>query len=257
MRRQGFAWPAVTCAMAMILAAACSPTQSEAPGTALPDWSGVWIAADTDIDISGYPTADSPAGMAIDLLDFDAAPWNAAQREWMRTELPKIWAADALRRGQGWGYPLMMEGVAPMQFLVTPQETLILNFYRDIRHVHTDGRALPPEEDRWPTPWGDSVGHWEGDTLVIETVSVRNGSVLPLPLPPLSPQPRFTERLRLSAPDRLELAMTIEDPATLTAPWNLRFEYRRAEGIDRLIHDVMENDRTAVDGDSLTIAPAP
>src|SRR5690606_29165891 len=125
----------------------------------------------------------------------------------------------------------------------------------------------PPRAHRWPRAaagggplahaLGDSVGHWEGDTLVIETVSVRNGSVLPLPLPPLAPQARFTERLRLSGPDRLELAMTIEDPATLTAPWNLRFEYRRAEGIDRLIHDVMENDRTAVDGDSLTIAPAP
>ena len=235
----------------------CERAPQDQQTAALPDWSGVWVAADTEIDISGYPTTDSPDGMAIDLLNLDAAPWNEAQRKWMEAELPKIWAADALRRGQGWGYPLMMEGVAPMQFLVTPQETLILNFYRDIRHVYTDGRALPPEEDRWPTPWGDSIGHWEGDTLVIETVSVRNGSVLPLPLPPLSPQARFTERLRRTGPAQMELAMTIEDPAVLSAPWELTFTYRRAEGIDRLIHDVMENDRTAIDGDSLTIAPAP
>lgn len=241
----------------LLAAGGCAGPPPDAGQAALPDWSGIWIAADTDIDISGYPSADSPDGMAIDLLDFDSAPWNAAQREWMKTELPKIWAADALRRGQGWGYPLMMEAVAPMQFLVTSQETLILNFYRDIRHVYTDGRALPPEEDRWPTPWGDSVGHWEGDTLVIQTVSVRHGSVLPLPLPPLSPEARFTERLRRIAPDRMELAMTIEDPAVLTAPWNLRFEYRLAEGIDRLIHEVMDNDRTTVDGDSLAIAPLP
>ncbi len=246
----------LTCALVLLAGCGSSPPAVEAPAS-LPDFSGVWVAADTDIDISGYPTADSPDGMAIDLLDFQAAPWNAATREWMRTEMPKVWTADALRRGQGWGYPLMMEGVAPMQFLVTPAETLILNFYRDIRHIHTDGRALPPEEDRWPVPWGESVGRWEGDTLVIETVSVRNGSVLPLPLPPLSDAARFTERLRRIAPDRLQLAMTIEDPATLTGPWKLTFEYRRAEGIDRLIHDVMENDRTAVDGDSLTIAPVP
>lgn len=251
------AGPALLAGAFLLLASACARSPQQSAPAALPDWSGVWIAADTDIDISGYPTADSPDGMAIDLLDFQSAPWNEAQREWMRTELPKVWAADALRRGQGWGYPLMMEGVAPMQFLVTPQETLILNFYRDIRHVHTDGRALPPEEDRWPTPWGDSVGHWEGDTLVIQTVSVRHGSVLPLPLPPLTADARFTERLRRTGPDRMELTMTIEDPAVLSAPWNLMFAYRRAEGIDRLIHDVMENDRTAVDGDSLTIAPAP
>jgi len=239
---------------AALLALGCSSGGNRQ--SALPDWSGVWVAADTEIDISGYPTADSPQGMALDLLKLDAAPLTPEMRERMRTELPRLMAADATRRWQGWGYPLMMEGVAPLQFLVTPKETLILNFYRDIRHIYTDGRPLPPEEDRWPVPWGESVGHWEGDTLVIDTVSVRNASVLPLALPPLSDQARFRERIRLSSPDTLEVQMSIEDPGVLSAPWNLRFEYRRAEGIDRLIHDVMENDRTAVEGDSLTIVPA-
>jgi hypothetical protein len=242
----------LACGVAL-LAMGCSSGQQQA---ALPDWSGVWVAADTEIDISGYPTADSPQGMALDLLQLDAAPLTAEMRERMRTEFPRLMAADATRRGQGWGYPLMMEGVAPLQFLVTPKETLILNFYRDIRHVYTDGRPLPPEEDRWPVPWGESVGRWEGDTLVIDTVSVRNASVLPLALPPLSEKARFSERIRLTAPDTLEVQMSIEDPGVLSEPWKLRFEYRRAEGIDRLIHDVMENDRTVVEGDSLTIAPA-
>jgi len=253
--------PTLACALVLVLAACADKstpaTQTAAARTQLPDWTGVWVAADTEIDISGYPTLDSPAGMALDLLNLKSAPWTEAQQKWIETEVPKLMAADAVRRAQGWGFPLMMEGVAPMQFLVTPTETVILNFYRDIRHVYTDGRALPPEEDRWPTPWGDSVGHWEGDTLVFETVSVRNGSVLPLPMPPLSPEARFSERLRRTAPDRMELAMRIEDPAVLTGPWDLKFEYRRAEGIDRLIHDIMENDRSAVEGNSLTIAPPP
>ncbi|MET0281360.1 MAG: hypothetical protein ABW278_09600 [Steroidobacteraceae bacterium] len=245
------------CGLFWLLVVACSPPVT-GPATelpAVPDWHGVWVAADTDIDISGYPAADSPAGMAIDLLDIASAPWNERQRAWMQAELPGIWAADARRRAQGWGYPLMMEGVAPMQFIVTPRETLILNFYRDLRHVYTDGRALPAAEDRWPTPWGDSIGHWEGDTLVIETVSVRNGSVLPLPLPPLTPEARFSERLRQTGPDTMELAMTIEDPAVLTGPWELKFLYKRAAGIDRLIHDIADNDRSQVDGEGLTIAP--
>jgi hypothetical protein len=238
-----------------VLLAACSPAPPAATeATQLPDWSGVWVAADTEIDISGYPTADSAAGMALDLLDNAKAPWTDAQRQWLQAELPGIMAADATRRAEGWGYPLMMEGVAPMQFLVTPKETLILNFYRDLRHIYTDGRPLPPAEDRWPTPWGDSIGHWEGDTLVMETVSVRRGAVLPLPLPPLTADARFIERLRKTGPDTMELMMTIEDPAVLTRPWELSFAYRRSEG-DRLIHDVMENDRSAVEGSSLTIAP--
>jgi len=238
----------------LVLLGACAPQAADQAQAELPDWSGVWVAADTEIDISGYPTPDSPNNMALDLIGNDSAPWTDAQRQWLAAEMPNIMAADATRRGTGWGYPLMMEGVAPMQFLVTPKETLILNFYRDIRHIYTDGRPLPAPEDRWPVPWGDSVGHWEGDTLVMETVSVRRGSVLPLPLPPLTPDARFIERLRKTGPDTMELEMVIEDPAVLTGPWELKFAYRRSEG-DRLIHDVMENDRSAVEGDSLTIAP--
>jgi len=242
-------------ALVLLGAAACSPSPQPQPVNALPDWSGIWVAADTEIDISGYPTPDSAAGMALDLLNTSSAPWTDAQRQWLQAELPKIMARDATRRAEGWGYPLMMEGVPPMQFLVTPQETLILNFYRDVRHIPTDGRPLPAAEDLWPTPWGTSIGHWEGDTLVMETVAVRMGSVLPLPLPPLTDGARFIERLRKTGPDSMELAMTIEDPAVLTGPWQLTFAYRRAEGIDRLIHDVMENDRSAIEDGGLTIAP--
>jgi hypothetical protein len=233
--------------------AACSPERKpDAAATVLPDWSGIWVAEDTEIDISGYPRVGE--GMNIDLLA-NTAPWTEAQKAKLAVELPRIMAADATRRGQGWGYPLMMEGIAPLQFLVTPRETLILNFYRDLRHVYTDGRALPAAEDRWPVPWGETVGHWEGDTLVMETVSVRNGSVLPLPLPALTADARFTERLRKTGPDRMELTMTIEDPAVLAQPWMLTFGYKRAEGLDRLVHDVIDNDRSAVEGNSLTIAP--
>ncbi len=241
--------------LAMLAAAACSRSPQPQAVAQLPDWSGIWVAADTEIDISGYPTPDSAAGMALDLLNTSSAPWTDAQRQWLQAELPQIMARDATRRAEGWGYPLMMEGVPPMQFLVTPQETLILNFYRDVRHIHTDGRPMPAAEDLWPTPWGTSIGHWEGDTLVMETVAVRKGSVLPLPLPPLTDQARFIERLRKSGPDSMELEMTIEDPAVLTAPWKLTFVYRRAEGIDRLIHDVMENDRSTIEDGGLTIAP--
>lgn len=243
-------------AQATVLLVACSAPPADPPAVApLPDWTGIWVAADTQIDISGYPTADSAAGMALDLLNTGSAPWTEEHRRWIASELPKIMAADATRRAEGWGYPLMMEGVPPMQFLVTPAETVILNFYRDLRHIYTDGRPLPPAEDVWPTPWGTSIGHWEGDTLVMQTVAVRKGSVLPLPLPPLTEDARFTERLRRTGPDSMELTMRIEDPAVLTAPWELKFAYRRAEGIDRLIHDVTQNERSTLEDGSLTIAP--
>jgi len=98
----------------------------------------------------------------------------------------------------------MMDGAPPLQFVVTPEETLIFNTYRDLRHIYTDGRAHPPEEDRWPTTWGDSVGRWEGDTLVIDTVSVREPNKYFGISVWLSDGAHYTERLRMTSPDRIE-----------------------------------------------------
>ena len=125
----------------------------------------------------------------------------------------------------------MMDGAPPLQFVITPEETLIFNTYRDLRHVYTDGRPHPPEEDRWPTTWGDSVGHWDGDTLVIDTVSVREPNKYFGVSAWLSDQAHYTERLRMVAPDRIEGEMTIVDPATLSQPWVVKLNYKRADGL--------------------------
>ena len=144
---------------------------------------------------------------------------------------------------------------APLQFLVTPYETLILNMYREVRHVYTDGRPLPPEEDRWPTVWGEAIGHWEGDTLVVETVSVEEPLKYFFATPPLSANARYVERIRKTGADQIENVMTIEDPETLTAPWTVKIVYARAEGLDRLIHEAFTNDRSVVENGVFTIEP--
>ena len=55
------------------------------------------------------------------------------------------------------------------------------------------------------------------------------------------------------ATDRIEGEMTIVDPTTLSQPWVVKLNYKRAEGWDRLIHDCYDNDRTGFDGDFYTI----
>jgi hypothetical protein len=220
---------------------------------ALPDWTGIWVSDATEVDISGYPTTGL-GGFNFKLLG-SKAPIKPELQATMNAQLAAAMANDARRKAQGWGYPLMMEGVAPMQFLVTPEETLILNFYRDIRHVYTDGRQHLPEEDRWPVPWGDSVGHWDGDTLVIDTVSVQLDAIFPTRVLPLTGEAHFVERVRRTGPDHLVVDMTIEDPAVLSGPWVAHFSYKRARGLDRLIHNAFDNDRTEVEGDAVTIAP--
>ena len=60
------------------------------------------------------------------------------------------------------------------EFAVRPEQTWIIGENGpNIIRIYTDGRQHPPAEDLWPTYSGDSVGHWEGDTLVFDTISTQ------------------------------------------------------------------------------------
>jgi hypothetical protein len=237
---------------AVLVLSACADAPPSDPRVArfaeLPNWSGIWLADGLEPGIDGFSTARPPAFV----MGIPGPPWNETTMARLQAELvtnPELQSVPAA----GWGYPLMMDGAPPLQFVITPEETLILNTYRDLRHVYTDGRPHPPEEDLWPTTWGNSVGRWEGDTLVIDTVSVREPNKYFGISVWLSDQAHYTERLRMVAPDRIEGEMTIVDPATLSEPWVVKLKYNRAAGWDRLIHDSYDNDRTGFDGDFYTI----
>jgi hypothetical protein len=59
----------------------------------------------------------------------------------------------------------------------------------------------------------------------------------------------------MTGPDRIESVMTIEDPVTLTAPWVIELAYVRATGLDRMINDDYDDDRSAVEDGLFTILP--
>jgi hypothetical protein len=235
--------------------AACSQKPAADPRVerfaSLPRWDGLWVGEHQQPEINGFPSPNAPPIAKLYKVAGFEAPWNEAGK----AKFAAVVAGIPRRKANGWGYPMMMNSSAPLQFIITPEETLIINMYRDVRHVYTDGRQHPAEEDRWATAWGDSVGRWEGDTLVIETVSVKDPPSYFFLAPPLSEQARYVERLRMTAPDRIESDITIEDAATLSQPWSLKMVYRRMEGVDRLIHEAFENDRTGFDGSSFTIEP--
>jgi hypothetical protein len=246
----------VTAGVALALGACTQPETPTATNprveqfARLPNWSGVWVADGLEPGIDGFSMARPPRF----IFASTDIPWNDAAR----AKLQSAMAANPewqVQPAAGWGYPLMMDGPPPLQFTITPEETLIVNTYRDLRHIYTDGRVHPAEQDRWPTTWGDSIGRWEGDTLVIDTVSVREPDKYFGIAAPLSDQAHYTERLRLVSPDRIEGEMTIEDPVTLARPWTVQLTYKRAEGFDRLLHDSFFNDRTGFDGDYYTIKP--
>jgi hypothetical protein len=222
----------------------------------LPYWPGYWVAenqAGTAISgISRRTDADAGSAPPIDSLAIwgNNAPWSDEGRR----RVAEVARTQGGRKGLGWGYPLMMNSATPIQFLITPEEVLIVNAYNETRHIYTDGRDHPPADDLWPTVTGNSIGRWEGDTLVIDTIMVTNPNEFFQGGPPLSEQAHYVERIWLDG-DKLRAEMTIEDPVTLSAPWKARLGWVRDQGFDRMIQVDWNNDRTGSDGETNTIEP--
>jgi hypothetical protein len=214
----------------------------------LPNWNGFWIAQSWDnVGLSGHaPPGAAPPAAA---LRGGQVPYTA---EYAAKVAEARQNATGAAKECGFPFPFVMENPWVFQFLLTPEETVMIWGGREIRHVYTDGRGHPPAELLWPTPWGDSVGHWEGQTLVVDTVAVQQSRFPPM----LSDQAHFTERLRMVSEDRFEDELTIEDPAALTQPWKITIPYERVTDLDRMVHGLCdENDRNPVVDGKLTVAP--
>ncbi len=160
------------------------------------------------------------------------------------------------------GFPALMESPVPdmaFQVFVTPEETLFLFPDGAARHIRTTGRPHPGPGDLWPTDLGDSIGHWEGATLVIDTIARKAGPISPFPKPGvanLSEQAHFTERITRIDTNSMQNDMTIDDPQRFAHPWKLSIRYKRVMDIDRMLPtDCTENDRNPIVNGKITLTP--
>jgi hypothetical protein len=96
--------------------------------------------------------------------------------------------------------------------------TMIVEFLSQVRRIDLTRRSHAPPETLSEGFYGDSVGHWEGDVLVVDTVGLK-GRVLLFNDAPHSDALRIVERIRLVTPDILADEVTITDPKVLTGPW--------------------------------------
>ncbi len=103
--------------------------------------------------------------------------------------------------------------------------TIISEAFSEVRRVYLD-RPQEKPEDVPPGYYGRSVGRWEGDTLVVNTVGIKT-SVSGYRGMPHSEQMQITERFKLLAPDVLHDQVTINDPVVLEKPMVYTLAYRR------------------------------
>lgn len=114
----------------------------------------------------------------------------------------------------------------PRKIVQTPREIVILyEANGNTRQILTDGRPLPGRD---ATPWwyGYSVGHWDGDTLVIETTGFRDDVWLDVEGSPLTNTGKITERWRRIKFGLMQIDITIEDPKAYTKPFTVRVNHQ-------------------------------
>jgi len=133
----------------------------------------------------------------------------------------------------------------PRKIIQTPK--LILMLYEaqgGVRQIFMDGRALPNND---PQPWwyGYSIGHWEGDDLVVETVGFRDDVWLDVNGSPLTSTGKMTERMRRINYGNLQTDVTIEDPKAYTKPFTVRINHRIMLNTDLIEFVCQENEKSS------------
>lgn len=231
----------------------------------LPQWRGIWEtlwSSGEAVHASGRLYGGNEIQILQEKLPLLGHPpynteWEARYQLAINDTAALMAAAASAKECRTSGFPMAMSGPQLLQFVITPEETLVVFDSGEVRHIYTDGRNHPAAEDLWPTRMGDSIGYWQDDTLVIDTVARTEGAIFPGPVANLSAAAHFTERLRLIDADTIESRMTIEDPERLARPWEFTLRFTRVRELDRMIPWDCENDRNPVVDGKLIVTPAP
>jgi hypothetical protein len=247
-------WRAVSIAIALL--GCLSPTSAADDTTAslssalgpgwkqLPDWRGTWyleapylFPGAIGAVIAKPTTPVSPAKFEHGITSgsyFTGAPY--------KPEFQKVYDERiAKARDSGvvddpidncyspYGMPRLMGAAAgAAEFYVTPKQTWIIwDHMNETRRIHTDGRAKPSEDMKWPRVMGVSDGHWEGQTLVVQTQWMKEG-IYDRSGAPHSDQLVVTERITRTDASTITVEMTLDDPVMFTKPWQVTRHFRKA-----------------------------
>ena len=198
-------------------------------------------AADGRPDLSGVYQNTGPGQGKKEALSLDEKPFATFRdigagfkdglpfQPWARALRQKRMDDHSKDNPDVWCLPLGTQqfNVHPFPLKIIQAPGHVLIFYEThmgYRQIFTDGRPLPNND---PQPWfyGYSVGRWEGDTLVVETIGFKE-SWLDIIGSPLTEQGRTVERFRRTSYGTIEIEQTIDDPKAYTRPFTTRLTWR-------------------------------
>src|ERR1700704_6018215 len=186
----------------------------------LPDWSGVWTPSLSDQDAR---------------MKADPAPWNPTAA----AQIAKLVAAEKAGDPKGLFLNCLPEAMPSwmlishnaLEILFPPGRVTLLGESdgNRLRRIYTDGRGHPADPD--PTFHGHSIGHWEGQTLVVDTVGILPQAYIAFSEAvglPNNGDMHIVERIHLAGPDTLRDDLEITAPHVLTRTWKTsRILYRQ------------------------------
>ncbi len=186
----------------------------------MPDWSGLWTrytSGGNGFDLDRPPGASTSAKLT------PAA--KARHDETVRMAREGRLYDDALSECGPPGYPRWLAVPFLREFIVRPEQAwLSSETVNNVRRIYTDGRDHPPELERYPLYYGDSIGFWDDGRLIIHTNQLRASSY-GRAHPEHSEQTETVEIWRKAADDRILADVWVYDPMNLVEPWYVQFRY--------------------------------
>jgi len=203
----------------VMLAEGVAAAASRSTPQRLPDWSGVWVS-----DNQGPPGRSGGVTSAPLTPKYAAivAAANAA-RESARTPLENMGRCQAAGP-----IGILAHGVLH-EYLFSKGRVTILYEDGEVRRIHTDGRAHLDLDELRQSYMGDSIGHWEGATLVVDTIGFPRGEFFANNGVRATLATHLVERITRVDRDHMQIAYLITDPQVFSQPWEFTRRFKRSE----------------------------
>jgi hypothetical protein len=220
-------------------------TAAEAQNAAPPDLTGSWERYRGPAGDAATPPPEAQPPLKANLL----AEWQARRAAERAADARGVPLATNYTHCIPDGVPSMMSGPFPFEIVQSASQVNIAQeAYSQVRRIYL-GKPQLTLADIELGFYGRSVGAWQGDTLVVDTIGIKD--YVKFRDVPHTRDMRITERFRLVRPDILWDEITITDPAVLEKPWTVTFAYRRMPDYE-IIEYVCEDNREYADEEGVT-----
>jgi hypothetical protein len=197
-----------------------------------PDFSGIWQLNRREGRLHG--------SLAADLKD---VPFQPSAEKLYKHHLENSGATDPVARCLPFGVPRVHVTFEPYQIVQRTDRLIVLHENLTMyRQVFTDGRELP--KDPTPTWMGYSVGHWEGDALVVNSAGFNGKAWLDTNGHPTSDALQVTERFRRRDLGHMEIQITVDDPKMYTRPWTVTVPHELLPDSELMEFVCLENEKS-------------